>query len=67
MLIVCRHILEEGSFNFADLLRSLGQSYRKKKTKSKDDFRTNKEKEKGKTNTRFKINHKKSHRTVKTQ
>ena len=48
MLIVCRHILEEGSFNFADLLRSLGQSYRKKKTKSKDDFRTNKEKEKRK-------------------
>ena len=48
MLIVCRHILDEGSFNFADLLRSLGQSYRKKKAKSKDDFRTNKEKGKRK-------------------
>ena len=69
MLIVCRHILDEGSFNFADMLRSLGQSYRKKKKKPKAKmiFEQTRKKEKGKTNTRFKINHKKSHKTVKTQ
>ena len=69
MLIVCRHILDEGSFNFADMLRSLGKSYRKKKKKPKAKmiFEQTRKKEKGKTNTRFKINHKKSHKTVKTQ
>ena len=30
-------------------------------------FEQTRKKEKGKTNTRFEINHKKSHKTVKTQ
>ena len=48
MLIVCRHLLEEGSFNFADLLRSLGQSYRKKKPKAKMIFEQTRKKKKEK-------------------